>query len=177
MDRTKQLFLHATRQWFPEDSTGKKQLVNWTLRQNFGDTEKLLPSKHEACNFYYQFHEGNKRLNELLKISPYEGLFNEDFSMYPDNSNTKTLDKDFIIENLSLLIHDLSQKINVLRKSTPENTHASHVLRDIALQNESNDIELALLLMKIAIQFNPSGNFIQTKIHEYEKKLADTKKL
>ncbi len=60
------------------------QVVKSAVLKRLPDTGKLLPSRSEAQAFLAPYLEGNRRLNARLKISPMEGLFNDDFSMFPE---------------------------------------------------------------------------------------------
>lgn len=51
------------------------------------------------------------------------------------------------------------------------NNHAIDDLRDLAVKYESNDLNTAFELMKIAYTYRPSGPFISKKYNEYKKKL------
>jgi len=65
--------------------------INKGLRYRFLEKltagEKMLPSAQDAAAFYANFRESNKSLNERFKISPYQYLFDDDFSAYPPQRN------------------------------------------------------------------------------------------
>jgi hypothetical protein len=50
------------------------------------DAGKLLPARSDAQHFYEHFKESNRRLNGRFSINELDSLFEEDFSMYPEES-------------------------------------------------------------------------------------------
>jgi len=57
------------------------------------DSGKLLPSRQDARAFYEHFRQSNRLLNEKYAINGNTWLFNEDFDMYPvDSQDTWTED-------------------------------------------------------------------------------------
>ena len=95
------------------DKNIKKNIIN-----NLSNKNKLLPSKNEALDYYNYFKESNQSLNKRFKISEKEFIFDENFSMYPNEktdlwteetandaiiSILKTIDDKMYLKNDSLI--------------------------------------------------------------------------
>lgn len=58
------------------------------ILQEMSNEGKMLPSRHEAQNYYDNFISSNIELNKKFKISSkYEDIFNHDFNMYPEEAH------------------------------------------------------------------------------------------
>lgn len=85
MPRDNQLFLHNTREHLKNNNTARHVVLDTLSRKyKITDGDKLLPSKSDAKAFYLQFEESNNQLKKFLSIKETEDLFDESFSMYPD---------------------------------------------------------------------------------------------
>ncbi len=63
------------------------QHVGSIIRKHLDSSGKSLPSRKDAEDFYAQFREMNKKLNQKFMISSCnEYIFDDDFSDYPDES-------------------------------------------------------------------------------------------
>ncbi len=66
----------------------RKKLVKEICQKYHGSP--FYPKKRTAINFYHQFSESNNMLGKCLNDCP-EPMFNNDFSMYPENIETGLL--------------------------------------------------------------------------------------
>jgi len=161
----KQLFLHQTREFFPENSQKKHFLVKSVLKLDIGSSsDKLMPSRDEAIGFYEQFKANNKQLNDWLHLSENKYLFSDDFSKYPQESNSEELDGRFLSSVFSHILDDCLD--NYIEKEK-----IAHMLRDIALNIEDENPAVALEIMDKALELKPHGKLIRKKVKEYQKML------
>ena len=166
--RSKQIFLHQTREYFPEKSPEKMHLVRAVTKLTLPEDEKLLPSREEALAFYKQFREANRRLNEKFHISANPYLFSDDFSFYPEISNARPMDERDLHEMYAKVIQSMATEIDAFKKEEPSARKNATMLRDLALGMEAENPAAALALMRKAHEFFPEGQLISRKIAEHE---------
>lgn len=165
---SKQIFLHQTREYFPEKSPEKLHLVRAVRNLKLPETEKLLPSRDEARAFYEPFREANRRLNAKFKVSANPYLFSDDFSVYPEVSNVRPMDVRELNGMYAKAIQFLAAEIDAFKKEEPTSRKNAMLLRDLALEIEAENPAAALVLMRKAHEFYPEGQLIARKIAEYE---------
>lgn len=120
------------------------------------DTEKVLPSRVEAIEFYQHFDASNQKLASDFGLS-----FADNFDHYPLKSNYFYNDDD--IDCLIDVVVDSLKK--------PMTDKDIDCIRDIALQLEESHLTLSLSLMEIAHKLRPKGPKIAQKVKEYQEKL------
>lgn len=169
--RKKQLFLHLTRPFFPENTPEKHQLVDFVLNLNSDDSQKLLPSKIDAKAFYQKFSVSNAQLKNEFFPEIEGDVFSNDFSMYSDISNENYSERERL-EFFSLVVKNLLAENEVLRDSLSNSDKMANWYRDLALKIEAYDLKAALELMRKAKAHRPKGPFIKSKIDEYISALS-----
>lgn len=120
------------------------------------DSEKVLPSRVEAIQFYQHFDVSNQKLASDFGLS-----FADKFDHYPLKSNYSYNDED-----IDCLIDVV---VNSLKKPLTDND--INCIRDIALQLEETHLAQSLSLMEIAHKLRPNGPKIAQKVKEYQEKL------
>lgn len=112
LGRVPQLLLHLMRsqpkRFFVNKSRERAFLIEQMRKLSIEKVDKLLPSKSEAMEFYEQFKESNKKLNEWLNINDKPYLFSDDFDFYPEKSNGYELSTDEVIS----LFHQIIKNSN-----------------------------------------------------------------
>ncbi|MFK5922827.1 MAG: hypothetical protein QM496_11665 [Verrucomicrobiota bacterium] len=164
--RTSQLFLHQSGEQFNSCEAEKKLLVKAVRRvdEKLKDREKLLPSRKQAMDFYQQFKEGNIRLNEFLKISPTEAIFNDDFSQYPEIANEQRLTEQQLHQMYAKVFSHLSLKKQA--KTRVRDIRLSRRIRDVSLTLPVEYRQQTVELLKIARKLNSKDPTIRKKLQE-----------
>lgn len=170
LSRESQLFLHQTRKQFIEKSIGKNLLVEAVRRIDRlnGSGQKLLPSESEAREFYAQFREGNRKLNRQYEISDHEHIFNEDFSMYPAESDQEGLSQDEINAKFFQVIEFLAEVAKQERGI--DSVAEAQQLRVIALKLPEGSRHQTIELLELAHAFHPDGKSIKSHLKKFKNR-------
>lgn len=132
--------------------------------QRFTDAEgKLLPSKQQAEQFYERYKESNQLLNKQFKLTAQKTLFNDDFSMYP-NERKDMWTEETANKAISNLLCGMSQTYGKMNLQSIINA---------ALKLENTDVKLSLALMVSVQHILPNHIEIKNKIVQYEKKIRE----
>ena len=132
------------------------------IKFNLNNTNKMLPSRKDAQEFYEKYKKHNKELNRKYKISKDEYIFDDDFSMYKLESQDEWEQDKFDAT--------LNRTVNVLNKKMYMNQKEVQVLINSAIAIENEDLNTAYKLMRIAQKYSQKM-IIKTKIIEYKKSL------
>jgi len=118
-----------------------------TLLANLGSGGKMLPSAQEAIDFYANFRDSNKSLNNRFKLSGHKYLFDDDFSGYPSLRNdlwTEDLANEAILGMLTA--------INDIPVLSPEE---ETTIRECAMKIEARNPALARELLRKTLRSQP----------------------
>lgn len=170
MSRKKQIFLHRTRARFGENTPEKLFLVKHIQNLDINDHEKLMPSREQAVNFYSAYKDSNVRLRKEYGDGEALDFFNDDFSMYPVESNFSRLKLDEYIEYFYSAIKSLLAEVDELKQKVDVEQEVAQ-LRGYALKAEKFDVRLAFEIMSRAHALKPNGPFIKGKIKEYKERM------
>ena len=153
----------------PFNNRLREYIYNNLSKNNQG--KESMPTISEAIKFYSKFKDSNDKLAKKYLSS--SKLFSADFSMYPEvNQNVSIPDKLVrdMLRLISSFIADSSRKNSLqLEFNDPGIT-----LREIALDYESDQPEVALFLLKEAKKYRPKGPMIIRKIKQLEDKIKNS---
>lgn len=127
--------------------------------------DRMAPSAAEAEAFLAPYREGNRRLNQRLKITDLPDLFPGDFSDYPEVASQE-LSHAEAIEGLRGVIAALGPGWAVLQSLTAND------LRLAAAALQQNAPESALRLIQSAAVLRPTGPAIVKLLGELEVRLG-----
>lgn len=112
--------------------------------------DRMTPSAAGAVAFLKPYVEGNRRLNQRLKINGLPDLFPENFSDYPEIAS-EDLSPDATMLALRTVIGALGTSVAAMQALTPND------LRLAALALETTDPDSALRLIQAAHALRPTG--------------------
>ena len=139
----------------------KSQIAD-LLISRLGGSDKMLPSRHRASEYYAHYRSSNEMLNRRFKISKQESIFSEDFDFYPEMSTdawTEDSTNEFVAEILGI-IDDTYGGIDAV------------TLRNAAIRCEKENLGSSYKLMSLAHKLKPQGKLIQRKLDLYRERLA-----
>lgn len=87
----------------------REELRRFVLHCLSDSSEKMLPARAEAEAFYEHYRQSNIRLNERFHIGDTPALFDDDFSVYPEEANELWTEK-----SANLAIGELLQALAAL---------------------------------------------------------------
>ncbi len=128
---------------------------------------RMAPSGDEAHAFLAPYLDGNRRLNDRLKISNQPVLFDDDFSDYPEVGNDH-LDEAGCVTVVQHTILTLGQRAKSLGALTADD------LKQAALALQVTHPEAALRLIRAARSLRPHGPHINRLLARIE---AQSKKV
>lgn len=127
--------------------------------------QRMVPSATAARDFLAPYLEGNRRLNARLNVTPFENLFPDDFTDYPD-TNTETMDGEAWAEAMRVVILTLGRRQSELQALNADD------LRKAATAVAAFDAPSALRLVRAAHSLRPTGGFILKLLDELEAQVA-----
>lgn len=168
-NRTSQLFLHQSRGQFKEGTPEKNLLVQAVRQLNKAskNKEKLLPSRQQAQDFYEQFRDGNKDLNQRFNISSRDTIFSENFSMYPEEVPEQRLGEIQVHQMYAEVLAHLAQ--NKRSRSGTNHAKLSRQIREIALALPRECHQQSIELLQIAQSVNPKDPITRRKLRDSMK--------
>ncbi|OOZ38871.1 hypothetical protein BOW53_13840 [Solemya pervernicosa gill symbiont] len=131
------------------------------IRSMLDNRGRSLPSAAEAKAFYARYVDSNRMLNREFAItSVQEDLFNDDFSIYPEQPGDRWSE-----DSVNSAIEHILTAIAPLSGLKVED------LRDAAIALESSDIAASYRLMSIAYQLSGSAS-IGERLVEYRRRMS-----
>ncbi|MBN2825666.1 MAG: hypothetical protein JXQ76_10095 [Campylobacterales bacterium] len=88
------------------------------IKKNLDNRGKMLPSKEVALDYYLNYKESNKKLNQRFKINELEYIFDDDFSIYSEKPMDRWSEESAnqAIKNMLCALNDAD--IIILHKSS-----------------------------------------------------------
>ena len=126
-----------------------------------GDSERALPSNQEARDYYDHFRISNQALAEWALPSG-EMLFDDDFDEYGTQPGDRW-DED----SANAVMVTLLQAMDAVVSRTEGQLVGR--LRDSALAIGPEAPDVAVALLRMALELRPDGQLIQRKLREFEK--------
>jgi len=133
------------------------------LTPRMGVSEKLLPSRNEATEFYSHYIESNRRLNQRFGISEEAAVFSNNFDMYPEEQVDawSEMSANEAIRKIIEAVDDVYGGLTI------------DEMRDAAIALESVEPMVGLKLMRMAHKLRPEGAFIRRKLNEYQRRMEE----
>jgi hypothetical protein len=136
------------------------------INRDLNSKNKLLPKREDAKRFYEQYRESNIALNKMFNISETnEAIFDEDFSMYPEEGNELWTE-----ENVNETISSMLKSLNDTYGNIDYN-----VLFQSALKLEKIDFRLSYNIMLMLDKMISEDKNIQKKLKSYQDFLKNKK--
>jgi hypothetical protein len=123
--------------------------------------DRMAPSRAEARAFLEPYLDGNRRLNDRLKISTEPDLFTNDFSDYPEVGND-ALDEAACVAAVKGTILTLGRRAKTLQSLSADD------LKIAAQALQATDPDVALRLIRAAHSLRPHGPHIQKLLKRIE---------
>ncbi len=140
-------------------------IITRALVESMPEEDRMAPSLAQARAFLAPYVEGNRRLNERLKISAEPDLFTNDFSDYPEEANDR-LEEAACVTMVQETIVTLGRRAKSLQELTADDLKlAAHSL-------QTANPEAALRLVRAAHSLRPKGpniNKLLTKLEALAK--------
>lgn len=136
------------------------------LFTSLDNSGKLLPTRFEAQEFYNRYKESNKNLNKIFSISLNENIFDNNFSMYPEN-NDDIWDEASANKAILNLIKGFNKTYGKFDLN---------VILNAVLKLERIDVELSRDLLKMVILLIPENKDLIMKLDSYDKFILENKK-
>ena len=139
----------------------KSQIAD-LLISRLGSSDKMLPSRNRASEYYAHYRSSNEMLNRRFNINKQESLFSEDFDFYPEMSTdawTEDSTNEFVAEILGI-IDETYGGIDAV------------TMRNAAIRCEKENLGSSYKLMSLAHKLKPQGKLIQRKLDLYRELLA-----
>jgi hypothetical protein len=139
--------------------TSPEMILDFFRHGHFVDAGGLknAPAREAACEFFATFSESNRLLKDVYGVD-----LTFDKSAYPEHETKQDSDLGYEVESLVNIVARISRNWDV---------ELVDGLRDAALALESSHPHLSYRLLTFARRLRPSGEFIQKKIAELERRL------
>lgn len=141
------------------------RLLRNIISKNLNSNNKFLPCREEAEKFYALYHDSNIKLNKMFDISDNETIFNEDFSMYPEEGN-QLWTEDTANEAIGQMIESLNETYGSIDYN---------IIFQAALQLEKSNFDLSYQIMQMLYKILPQDPNIQNKWKNYIALMKSTK--
>ncbi len=142
-----------------------RELISTLVRDSVVDSGRALPSRQEARDYYERFRASNAALQEWA-LPPGEALFDDDFEEY-DLRPHDLWDED----SANAVMTTLLEAMDTVASRTDQFVDR---LRSTAVEVGSTAPEVAVVLLRMALELRPGGPLIQRRLREFEQLVADS---
>lgn len=137
-----------------------RELISTLVGDLVATSERALPSRQEARDYYERFAAGNAELQDWA-LPADEALFDDDFDEY-DTQPLDLWDED----SANAVMTSLLKAIDTMALRTDLMVDR---LRDAAVEVGDSAPEVAVELLRLAAEMRPGGPLIQRRLREFEQ--------